>query len=323
MDGRSRFGNSQTVLVCVDSATRYASARSKVLRPADLPRTADPSPHLHAYGSSSSTRRLARKLTIREYNPIPSQRFADNLQSKVEDLSRFILIVDLADVESLQESNLVHHLSSANPSIGSTFPGAYPHTQIAVPSGPVPTEFDASRFTSYETPYQTNGYSANGSSYSQGYTSPQVAAYPAPQASGSGSCSRNLIGSLSATAFRLYDTEGRPGLWFVFQDLSIRTEGMFRLKFTFFDLMCNREPLAPPSGDSLADYSPLLASAYSAPFQVWSAKKFPGVRQTTDLSQCFADQGIKIPVRKAEGKGEEKKRKHREGNSDDEGEEYE
>jgi hypothetical protein len=31
---------------------------------------------------------------------------------------------------------------------------------------------------------------------------------------------------------------------------------------------------------------------------VYSAKRFPGVVESTDLSKCFATQGIKIPIRK-------------------------
>lgn len=35
----------------------------------------------------------------------------------------------------------------------------------------------------------------------------------------------------------------------------------------------------------------------SPPFTVYSAKKFPGMTETTALSRCFAKQGIKIPLR--------------------------
>jgi hypothetical protein len=45
-----------------------------------------------------------------------------------------------------------------------------------------------------------------------------------------------------------------------------------------------------------------LASCFSDVFQVFSAKKFPGVCESTPLSKCFATQGIKIPIRK-EGQG--------------------
>ena len=44
--------------------------------------------------------------------------------------------------------------------------------------------------------------------------------------------------------------------------------------------------------------APCLAWTFSDPFQVYSAKKFPGVIESTPLSKCFAAQGIKIPIRK-------------------------
>lgn len=49
--------------------------------------------------------------------------------------------------------------------------------------------------------------------------------------------------------------------------------------------------------------APVLASVFSEPFQVFSAKKFPGVIESTPLSKCFALQGIKIPIRKDGVKG--------------------
>lgn len=49
--------------------------------------------------------------------------------------------------------------------------------------------------------------------------------------------------------------------------------------------------------------APVLASVYSDVFQVFSAKKFPGVIESTPLSKCFAIQGIKIPIRKDGVKG--------------------
>lgn len=55
----------------------------------------------------------------------------------------------------------------------------------------------------------------------------------------------------------------------------------------------------------------VLASVFSDSFQVFSAKKFPGVIESTPLSKCFASQGIKIPIRK-DNKGD------RDGMDDDE-----
>lgn len=39
---------------------------------------------------------------------------------------------------------------------------------------------------------------------------------------------RNLIGSLCVSAFKLTDTHSEMGIWFILQDLSVRTEGFFR-----------------------------------------------------------------------------------------------
>jgi hypothetical protein len=44
--------------------------------------------------------------------------------------------------------------------------------------------------------------------------------------------------------------------------------------------------------------APVLATCFSEQFQVYSAKKFPGVIESTPLSKAFASQGIKIPIRK-------------------------
>lgn len=47
---------------------------------------------------------------------------------------------------------------------------------------------------------------------------------------------RNLLGSLAVNASHLLDHNDHPGVFFIFHDLSVRTEGRFRLKFTFIDL---------------------------------------------------------------------------------------
>jgi hypothetical protein len=120
-----------------------------------------------------------------------------------------------------------------------------------------------------------------------------------------GGVTRNLIGATTSTAFRLTDENGQTGLWFIFQDLSIRTEGTFRLRFDLYDLSADQAADAPPQAGSKAATAPQVASIHSRPFKVWSAKKFPGVIETTKLSRAFAEQGIKIPVRK----NDEKKRK--------------
>ncbi|RKP09082.1 velvet factor [Thamnocephalis sphaerospora] len=104
------------------------------------------------------------------------------------------------------------------------------------------------------------------------------------------SCTRNLVGSLVASASKLYDIDGKLGVFFVFQDLSVRTEGQFRLKFSFANLACS-------------PVSQVESEVFSEPFTVFSAKRFPGMIESTPLSRCFAKQGVKIPVRKDANRG--------------------
>jgi hypothetical protein len=57
-----------------------------------------------------------------------------------------------------------------------------------------------------------------------------------------GALNRNLIGSVSASAFGLTDTTDREGVWFVLQDLSVRLEGTYRYVhgLAAYQLMSNR-----------------------------------------------------------------------------------
>ncbi|KAJ7653738.1 velvet factor-domain-containing protein [Mycena polygramma] len=79
--------------------------------------------------------------------------------------------------------------------------------------------------------------------------------------------------------------------FFVFPDLSVRTEGSYRLKLSLFEVV----------GNDVRH----CKSIYSAPFYVYTAKKFPGVEVTnlthtesSPLTCSLADQGIKIRIRK-------------------------
>lgn len=137
---------------------------------------------------------------------------------------------------------------------------------------------------------------------------------------------RNLIGSLSASAFVLTDDKGQEGIWFVMQDLSVRQEGIFRLKMSFVDVgnasrrgadgsvPISSQTLDGRSSNGLRTTAPVLASCFSKPFQVFSAKKFPGVIESTELSKTFANQGIKIPIRQ----GDQSNKRNRDSDSEDE-----
>jgi hypothetical protein len=73
------------------------------------------------------------------------------------------------------------------------------------------------------------------------------------------------------------------------------------LKINFVNVGTQSDPSIPPILNHGS--APVLASVFSEPFQVYSAKKFPGVIESTPLSKCFALQGIKIPIRKDALKG--------------------
>jgi hypothetical protein len=71
-----------------------------------------------------------------------------------------------------------------------------------------------------------------------------------PRSAPSGMFTRNLIGSLSVSAFKLMapaakdEDKDELGIWFILQDLSVRTEGTFRYG-CFSYRTCLRTPLAP------------------------------------------------------------------------------
>ncbi|EIW76977.1 hypothetical protein CONPUDRAFT_168681, partial [Coniophora puteana RWD-64-598 SS2] len=97
---------------------------------------------------------------------------------------------------------------------------------------------------------------------------------------------RCTTGSVVSSLYHLKDTENHneDAGFFVFPDLSVRTEGSYRLKLSLFEVV----------GNSVRH----CKSIYSAPFYVYTAKKFPGMEESTPLSCSLADQGIKIRIRK-------------------------
>ncbi|KAL9539569.1 hypothetical protein MBANPS3_010185 [Mucor bainieri] len=99
---------------------------------------------------------------------------------------------------------------------------------------------------------------------------------------------RNLIGSSVSNAYHLYNENNEPGTYFIFHDLSVRTEGTFVLKFVFANLA---------AGEPLTMSTRIQQEVFSTPFSVYPAKKFPGLTESTPLSKCFSKQGIKIPIR--------------------------
>ncbi|KAE8155436.1 velvet factor-domain-containing protein [Aspergillus caelatus] len=93
-----------------------------------------------------------------------------------------------------------------------------------------------------------------------------------------------LTGTLVSSLHRLKDVDNNDGGFFVFGDLSVKVEGDFRLKFTLFEMR--------------KDIVTHLKSVISERFTVSPPKSFPGMAESTFLSRSFADQGVKLRIRK-------------------------
>ncbi|CAG8104276.1 unnamed protein product [Penicillium salamii] len=244
------------------------------------------------------------------------------------DTSFYVLTVDLWNVDGTSEVNLVKH-SASSPSISTAMSQSYPPPPQSM--SPTYGGYGQSQYP-VGYPQMNNYYSGQQMAYPNQYGQPVTyppqyyaggqapAAMPPatqPVTGGPGGMfTRNLIGSLSASAFRLTDPDNKIGVWFILQDLSVRTEGTFRLKMSFVDV--GTQSSETTNGAPVINHgtAPVLASVFSEPFQVFSAKKFPGVIESTQLSKCFALQGIKIPIRKD---GMKPRGRGGDGDDDDEG----
>ncbi|KAI1315742.1 hypothetical protein EDD11_000392 [Mortierella claussenii] len=95
---------------------------------------------------------------------------------------------------------------------------------------------------------------------------------------------RALAGTVVSSLNRLKDIDNSDGGFFVFGDMSVRVEGRFCLRFTLFELK--------------EDQVVHVLSTMSEPMTVHSSKTFPGMSESTFLSRCFSDQGVRIRIRK-------------------------
>ncbi|CAG8791808.1 18697_t:CDS:2, partial [Gigaspora margarita] len=104
---------------------------------------------------------------------------------------------------------------------------------------------------------------------------------------------RTLVGNCTSPAYLLRDNAGQCGIYFIFQDLLVRTECTYTLKFLLCDV---KELLSPSCDEFLKVCENVLAEVFSTPFKVHSAKKFPGMTESIALSKAFASQGIKLTI---------------------------
>jgi len=92
-----------------------------------------------------------------------------------------------------------------------------------------------------------------------------------------------------------------PAGYFIFPDLSVRHEGKYRLSFELFENLSEVKDLDPEDPDIIFDGNHFVthrAEVKSAPFTVFSAKKFPGLSESTTLSRMVAEQGCRVRIRR-------------------------
>ncbi|RUS28290.1 velvet factor [Jimgerdemannia flammicorona] len=131
------------------------------------------------------------------------------------------------------------------------------------------------------------------------------------------SSTRNLMGSVISNAYQLTNDKGDLGIYFVFQDLSVRTEGRFCLRFMFTPLIvgyvcfgiralwltweknmrsgCGGGVGVGGGGREVGGLTNAMGMCFNHVRRAFDTKK------STELSKCFARQGIKIPIRKEKG----------------------
>ncbi|KAL7953552.1 velvet factor domain-containing protein [Trichoderma compactum] len=120
---------------------------------------------------------------------------------------------------------------------------------------------------------------------------------------------RRLMGSLVSTPFVGQDENGQEGCFFCFSDLSCRTPGSFRLKFTLM--------MIDPSRAGAVKHFPILAEIKSEPFKVYSAKEFPGMVASSSLAKRLKEQGCIISIKKGNDRGRGRNNDDGSDNDDD------
>lgn len=107
-----------------------------------------------------------------------------------------------------------------------------------------------------------------------------------------------------------------PAGYFIFPDLSVRHEGKYRLSFNLYEEQKDPKDAdadSGPGGQEAVGVQPARngtnASApqnhchfrlevKSEPFTVYSAKKFPGLKESTTISRVVSEQGCRVRIRR-------------------------
>jgi len=93
-----------------------------------------------------------------------------------------------------------------------------------------------------------------------------------------------------------------PAGYFIFPDLSVRHEGKYRLGFSLYEELKEAKDLDTETPQNAEVQKSAHVShrleVKSVPFTVFSAKKFPGLSESTSLSKLVAEQGCRVRIRR-------------------------
>jgi hypothetical protein len=114
--------------------------------------------------------------------------------------------------------------------------------------------------------------------------------------------------------------------YFIFPDLSVRHEGKYKLSFNLYEETKESKDADAEQSSDNSKPPPIAATpngsfdwrleVKSAAFTVYSAKKFPGLAESTSLSRTVAEQGCRVRIRR------DVRMRRREGKTNAEFDEY-
>ena len=124
---------------------------------------------------------------------------------------------------------------------------------------------------------------------------------------------QRLMGNAVASPCVANDERGNRGSFFVFPDLSCRSPGQYKLLFRL--LKINPHEMMTKSMNKIR------ARIESDPFEVFTAKEFPGMRASSSLLRALRAQGLNVGVKKGSEASKRNARRtaqqHKSGSNDD------
>ncbi|KAJ3497824.1 hypothetical protein NLG97_g1597 [Lecanicillium saksenae] len=106
-----------------------------------------------------------------------------------------------------------------------------------------------------------------------------------------------ILTGVPASGMAYLDRPHEAG-YFIFPDLSVRHEGYFRLSFSLFETTKEEKDFDLEPASDMTPGVDWRMDIKTVPFNVFSAKKFPGLMESTTLSKIVADQGCRVRIRR-------------------------